>query len=100
MTDKKGKQKLDWKKLGCTYPNIFLPQDARKMEANLNVHNLVNKSKSAEWIDLQRNGWMATRIFIGDEKQYAPIDTDTLIFKTMPLDNENGDAMLFEKKIK
>ena len=90
--------KRTWDSLQKEYPHIIMPVRAQRIKRKLNIDGLDKKLLSQDWIDYQKKGWKYVKVLKPDSKTYpngTGIDSTSLAFSTLELENGWGDRALF-----
>jgi len=91
-------EKRKWDDLQKECPHIIMPDRAQRIKRKLNIDNLDAKLLSQEWIDYQKKGWKYVKVLKPDSQTYpneSGVESDSLVFSTLPLNNGWGDLILF-----
>ena len=91
-------EKRKWDDLQKECPHIIMPDRAQRIKRKLNIDNLDTKLLSQDWIDYQKKGWRYVKVLKPDSQTYpsgSGVDSDSLVFSTLSLDNGWGDLILF-----
>mgnify|MGYP007082078024 CR=1 FL=1 len=91
-------EKRKWDNLKKECPHIIIPTRAQRIKRKLNIDNLDKSFISQEWIDYQKKGWKYVKVLKPDSLTYpngTGIESNSLVFSTLPLNNGWGDVALF-----
>lgn len=91
-------EKRKWEELQKECPHIIMPDRAQRIKRKLNIDNLDEKLLSQEWVDYQKRGWKYVKVLKPESQTYSNgtgMESDSLAFSTLPLENGWGDSVLF-----
>jgi hypothetical protein len=91
-------EKRKWDTLQKEYPHIIMPSRAQRIKRKLNIDGLDRKLMSNEWIEYQKKGWRYVKVLKPEAQTSVDgiaIDSTSLTFSTLALENGWGDLVLF-----